>query len=205
MTPTKAARQERTQQERSDATIKALVEAARELFARDGYEATLLDEVARSAGVTKGALYHHFGGKRELFRAVFEAEERRLMRITAHVSAKAADVWKGFYDGCRAYLEAVLDPAVQRITLIDAPAVLGSETVREIEERYALSLIRNGLKIAIDAGIIGRRNVEPLASMLNGAMCEAGMMIARSDDPQTTQKQVLREMKALMDSLRVDV
>src|SRR5919106_5213633 len=133
MAPLKTARPERTQQERSDATIKALVEAARELFARDGYEATLLDDVARAAGVTKGALYHHFGSKRDLFRAVFEAEERGLMRMTAHVSAAHRDPWKGFYEGCRAYLEAVLDPGVQRISLIDAPAVLGSETVREIE------------------------------------------------------------------------
>ncbi|MEX2375064.1 MAG: helix-turn-helix domain-containing protein [Dehalococcoidia bacterium] len=156
MTPTKTSKPERTQQERSDATTKALINAARELFARDGYEATLLDDVARKAGVTKGALYHHFGGKRALFRAVFEAEERRLMRMTAHVSAKHADSWKGFYEGCRAYLEAVLDPGVQRITLIDAPAVLGFEIVREVEERYTMSLLRNGLQMAIDAGILGR-------------------------------------------------
>jgi hypothetical protein len=76
--------------------------------------------------------------------------------------------------------------------------------VREIEERYAMSLVRNGLKIAIDAGIIGRRSVEPLASMLNGAICEAAVMIARSDDSEATQKQVLRELRALLDSLRVD-
>jgi AcrR family transcriptional regulator len=203
MTPTKTAKRDRTQRERSDATTKALIEAARELFARDGYEATFLDDVASAAGVTKGALYHHFGGKRELFRAVFEAEERRLMRMTAHVSAKHADPWKGFYEGCRAYLEAVLDPGIQQITLIDGPAVLGSQTVRQISEGYAMSLLRNGVRMAIDAGIIGRRNAEPLASMLNGAICEAAAMIAHSDDPEATEKQVVKELKALLDSLRV--
>jgi AcrR family transcriptional regulator len=198
-----AARSERTQRERSDATTKALVDAARELFARDGYEGTFLDDVARAAGVTKGALYHHFEGKRELFRAVFEAEERRLMRMVAAASAKQSDPWRGFYDGCRAYLEACVDPSVQRITLIDAPAVLGGETVREIEERYAMSLVRNGLRMAIDAGVIARRPVEPLASMLNGALCEAALMIARADDPATVTRQVQSEVKTLLDSLRV--
>ena len=202
MTPARTP--ERTQRERSDATTTALVDAARELFARDGYETTLLDDVARAAGVTKGALYHHFGGKRELFRAVFEAEERRLMRMTAHASAAPRDPWKGFYEGCRAYLEAVLDPGVQRITLIDAPAVLGTEAVRQIEEQYAMSLVRNGLQIAIDAGIIAKRPVDPLASMLNGAICEGAMLIARSDDQTAATKQVLGEVNTLLDSLRID-
>lgn len=126
------------------------------------------------------------------------------MRLTAAASAEHKDPWKGFYEGCRAYLAACLDPGVQQITLIDAPAVLGSDTVRAVEERFAMSLVRNGLRIAIDAGIIARRPVEPLASMLNGAICEGAMLIARSDDPPTATKQVLGEVKTLLDSLRLE-
>src|SRR5688500_13290687 len=136
---TRTPRPERTQQERSETTTRALVAAARELFALRGYEDTLLDDVARAAGVTKGALYHHYAGKRELFRAVFEAEERQMMRTIAAAHAKERDPWKGFYAGCRAFLET-LEPGTQRVTLIDGPAVLGAETVAEILDRYSMSL-----------------------------------------------------------------
>lgn len=195
-------RPERTQRERSEATTRGLVDAARDLFAREGYEATSLDDVARRAGVTKGALYHHFEGKRELFQAVFESEERRLMRRIDAVHATERDPWKGFYEGCRAFLEAVLDPGVQRILLIEAPSVLGWETVREIQERYSMSMVRNGLAIAMESGAISRRRVEPLATMLNGALCEGAMFIVRSDDPPAETRRVLREMRRLLDALR---
>ena|SRR5687767_15356794 len=194
----------RTQSERSEATTTALVEAGRRLFARDGYEGANLDEVARTAGVTKGALYHHFANKRDLFRAVFEAEERALARTCAAAYTREADPWKGFYEGCRAFLDACLDPGMQRITLVDAPAVLGWDAVREVEERYSMSLVRNGIQIAIDAGIIAKRRVDPLATILNGALCEAAMMVARSEDPRSATKHVLGEIKALLELLRVD-
>lgn len=202
---TVVAKSERTQRERSEATTRALVEAARDLFARQGYEGTFLDDVAREAGVTKGALYHHFEGKRELFRAVFEAEERRLRRTTSAAYLTQRDPWKGFYAGCRAYLEACLDPGVQRITLIDAPAVLDPETERAIKEQAGTRAgVRNGLRIAMEAGIIAPRPVEPLASMINGALCEGALLIARSDDPPAATKQVLDEVEAFLDSLRLE-
>jgi AcrR family transcriptional regulator len=194
-------RPDRTQRERSETTIRALVDAARSLFARDGYEAASLDEVARLAGVTKGALYHHFGGKRELFLAVFEAEERRLMRTIAEAHGKERDPWKGFYAGCRAFLEA-LDPGVQQITLIDAPAVLGTEAVAEILDRYSMKLTRNGLALAIQAGAIRPRPIEPLAVLLNGALCEGARLVSRADDTASARRAVLREIRALLDGLR---
>ena len=194
-------RPDRTQRERSETTIRALVEAARNRFARDGYEAASLDEVARLAGVTKGALYHHFGGKRELFLAVFEAEERRLMRTIAEAHGKERDPWKGFYAGCRAFLEA-LDPGVQQITLIDAPAVLGTEAVAEILDRYSMKLTRNGLALAIQAGAIRPRPIEPLAVLLNGALCEGARLVSRADDTASARRAVLREIRALIEGLR---
>src|SRR5687767_8532321 len=117
----------RSQPERSEATTRALEKSARELFASEGYSSTQLDDVVRAAGVTKGALYHHFQGKADLFRAVFEHEQRRLSKVVSDACHRQRDPWKGFFSGCRALLEAQLDPGVQRITLLDAPSVLGWE------------------------------------------------------------------------------
>lgn len=191
----------RTQQERSDSTTAELIEAARLLFAADGYAATLLDEVVRQVGVTKGALYHHFAGKKELFEAVFEREQRALANVVAAAYAGQRDPWQGFHAGCRAFLEASLDPGVQRITLLDAPSVLGWETMREIEAGYSLAMLREGLEIAISEERITARPVGPLAHMLLGAICEGAMMIARSPDQEATMREVLSELTAQLDSL----
>src|ERR671918_361237 len=96
----------RSQPERSEATQSALVDSARDLFASEGYSDTQLDDVVREAGVTKGALYHHFQGKADLFRAVFEDEQRRLAKVVSYAYRRKRDPWKGFAAGCRALLEA---------------------------------------------------------------------------------------------------
>jgi AcrR family transcriptional regulator len=192
----------KTQAERSEATTRALVAAARKRFAAVGYEAASLDDVAEDAGVTKGALYHHFGGKRELFAAVFEHEERRLAAIEMEAYARERDPWKAFYAGCRAFLEASLDPGVQRITILEAPAVLGWEATRAIEAEVSMGMIERGLQRAIDTGAIGRRPVEPLAHLLFGALCQAATMIARSKDQRAEKTRVLKELRALLDGLR---
>ena len=129
--------------ERSEATRTALVAAGRELFAHRGYGAVGTEEIVRLARVTRGALYHHFNGKDDLFEAVVEEVERELTeRIAAEAAARAADPWGAMVAGAGAFLDASLEPAVQRIILLDAPAVLGWETWREIGERYGLGLVQ---------------------------------------------------------------
>ncbi|MBA3301104.1 MAG: TetR/AcrR family transcriptional regulator [Thermoleophilaceae bacterium] len=194
----------RTQRERSAATTAELIDAARGLFAADGYAATLLEDVVREAGVTKGALYHHFAGKRELFRAVFEREQRALAAAVTDAYARERDPWEGFHAGCRSFLEASLDPGVQRITLLDAPAALGWEAMRAIEAGYSLAMLREGLEIAIAKGRIAPRPVAPLAHMLLGAICEGAMMTARSEDQPATAREVLAELTAQLDALARD-
>ncbi|MDQ3936229.1 MAG: TetR/AcrR family transcriptional regulator [Actinomycetota bacterium] len=191
----------RTQAQRTEATTAQLVEAARRLFAADGYEATSLDDVVAEAGVTKGALYHHFGSKRDLFRAVYEDRERTLARACQEAYAAEADPWEGFHAGCRAFLEATLDPGVQRICLLDAPAVLGWETVRELDAQYSLAMIENGLRQAIDSGRIAPRPAGPLAHMLMGALGEGAMMVARAEDQRGAMKEVAREIESLLAAL----
>ena len=115
----------RTQRERSETTVAALVAAARDLFANDGYAATSLDAVAGAAGVTKGALYHHFAGKRELFRAVYEHEQEQLVAALGEAYARKRDPWDAFEAGCLAFVESSLEPGLQRITRWTPPGCSG--------------------------------------------------------------------------------
>jgi AcrR family transcriptional regulator len=190
-----------TQQQRSEATTRKLLDAARRLFAADGYAATSLDDVVRVAGVTKGALYHHFEGKRDLFRAVFEREHERLAVVVTEAAAPETDPWDAFYAGARAFFEATLDPSVQRIALLDGPSALGWDEMRAIESNYSLDLIRAGLERAIEAGRMTERPVAPLAHMLFGGLCEAATFVARSKDQEATTHQVLAELRTQLDAL----
>ena len=192
----------RTQKERSEATTSDLVEVARRLFAADGYAATSLEDVVRGAGVTKGALYHHFGGKRDLFLAVYEREQARLAEVQFAAFARRKGAWEGFFAATQAFFEASLDPGVQRITLLDAPSVLGWETMREVEGRYSLVQLHHGIEALIHDGHLAPRPVAPLAYMLFGAMCEAAMMVARAEDPRRATKDVLAELRTILEALR---
>jgi AcrR family transcriptional regulator len=198
---TTAKRPRRTQKERSEATIAELLAAARRLFAEQGYAATSLEDVADAAGVTKGAVYHHFKGKQDLFRAVYEREQQALAEVSFAAYQRRRDPRQGFHDACRAFFEASLDPAVQRITLTDAPSALGWEGMREIEDRYSMAMIIAGLQRAMDEGVIDKRPVEPLAHLIFGATCEGIMLVAASDNQRATAREVLTELKRLIDAV----
>jgi AcrR family transcriptional regulator len=113
----KRAPRRRTQAERTEATTRALVESARRLFAARGYAPTSIDDIIGAVGITRGALYHHFETKTELFRCAFEEQEKLLMAAVMKATAKKDDPWSAFRAGCEAFLEACLEPAVQRIIL----------------------------------------------------------------------------------------
>jgi AcrR family transcriptional regulator len=198
--PSARPRGRRTQEERTEATTAALVTAARELFAEDGYAATSLDAVVARAGVTKGALYHHFDSKRSLFLAVFEREQRALAGLVADAFLAKRDPWAGFEAGSRAFLEASLDPHVQRITLLDAPAALGWEAMRAAEAG-TLRMMEDGLRRSIAAGRLPKRPVEPLAALLFGALCEGAMTVARAEDQAAAHRGTVAELKRLFAAL----
>jgi AcrR family transcriptional regulator len=177
------------------------VAAARDLFAADGFAATLLDEVVSSAGVTKGALYHHFESKAELFEAVFELEQQRLAEVLMQAYGRKRQHWQGFHAACEAYFEAVLDPHVQRITLLDAPSVISWERMREIKDRHTVAVLRRCLEMAVDRDLMVRRPLEPLVRMLTGAIGEAAMLVARAEDQRKATREVLAELRAFLDAL----
>ncbi len=173
----------RTQQDRSTTTRAALVTAARELFATRGYQAVPADEIVRAAGVTRGALYHHYADKQELFRAVVEDLEREITAEVAAALESAPDLVTGMGTALQVFLNACLRPEVRRISLTDAPAVLGWQVWREIEAEHGLGLLTTVLSKAIDDGIVTPLPVRALAQLVLAAVMEAAHMVAEAPDP----------------------
>ncbi|MGH3678326.1 MAG: TetR/AcrR family transcriptional regulator [Mycobacterium sp.] len=199
--PTKLAR--RTQAERREATTSALVDAARDLFAQDGYAATSLDAVAAKARVTKGAVYHHFESKQQLFEAVFAREVERLTTMLPVVYAGKKDPWDAVEACCRAFLEQCLEPGLQRIMLLDALAAIGWEAVRR-KEAPMLEMLEVAIARAVEAGRIAPRPAAPLAHFLYGAICETAMVVARAEDQKAAYRRAVAELGHVMGGLRLD-
>lgn len=191
----------RTQVERSEETTRALVEAGLTLFGRDGYAATSMDAVAAEAGVTKGAAYHHFDGKIGLFRTVFVRQEERLASALSRAAEAATDSWSAVRAGCHEFLRRCLEQNTRQIVLRDGPAVLGWDAVREIEYRHTLRLLRDGLRAAEADGRIIEGDLAIRSQLLFGALCEAGMLLARTADPEAALPTVIAEADRLLDSL----
>ncbi|HZB70909.1 MAG TPA: TetR/AcrR family transcriptional regulator [Acidimicrobiales bacterium] len=191
----------RTQAERTSATRRALLDAARDQFAERGFSGTGREQVAAAAGVTRGALYHHFGTKEGLFRAVVEELEAGLAERVAAAALAGTDPVDELRRGCLAFLDACMEPAVRRIVLLEAPAVLGWDAWREIDARYGLALVRSGLAGALDQVGLDPAAVDPLAHLLLGALNEAALLVATAEDPVRAREDVGRTVALVLDRL----
>lgn len=179
-------RPRRSHAERRAATRRALLDAARALFAEKGFAGVTVEEVVREAGVTRGALYHHFEDKRLLLRAVVEEIEDEI-DILVEGAAKGAhrrsgDPLEAMMAGYYAFLDACSRPEVRRIVLLDGPAVLGWEEWHEIDAAHAVAQIEAGLEMLVDAGFVEPQPLRPLAHLLHGAVIEAAFYAAASED-----------------------
>jgi AcrR family transcriptional regulator len=186
-------------------TRRALVASARELFGSRGYAGTSVEEVVRHAGLTKGALYHHFRDKDELFRGVVEAVKRDVTDVVGAAFLDAAaepDPLATVTQGCLAFIDAHRDPAVQRITVLDARAVLDAATRRDLDARYEVAVVRGALRRAMHLGVIDRQPLVPLAHVLAGALAEACALIADSSDEAAAQREVGDVIVRLLEGLR---
>ena len=192
-----------SREEQAAVTRAELLRVARELFAARGYADVGTEEIVRSAHVTRGALYHHFTDKRDLFRAVHEQVADDVLATIAGRLAGVSDPWQALETGVRAFLDACTDPAVIRISHLDAPAVLGWVEWREIDARHWLGLVTAGVQEAMDGGVFRPQAVQPLAHMLLGAMVEASMLIASAPDPAVARSDVEGPLLALLEGLRV--
>jgi AcrR family transcriptional regulator len=173
----------RTKAAQREATTAALIAAGRALFAERGYAAVGTEEIVQRAGVTRGALYHHFKqGKEELFRAVLVELSAELVRQVVSLAGQAKDPWEELVNGCEAFLDACSRPDVQQIMLVDGPAVLGWNVWREIDSGYALA--------------------NAVAHVLLGALDEAAMVVARAEDQAEARAEMGKTVRRLLDGLR---
>jgi AcrR family transcriptional regulator len=192
-----------TKAEQSDATRRALVRAARELFAEHGFAETPTEAVVQAAGVTRGALYHHFKDKTALFQAVYEhLEEELVARVEAEVQG-VADPLTVLTRGAEAFLDACLDPAVLRVVFLEGPTVLGWEKWREIDQAYGLGMVIHTLEWAKAEGAIGDVPIEPLAHVILGGLVEGSILLANSSNRKKTRKEVGLAIASLIAGLSV--
>ncbi len=193
----------RSQSNRSAATRGALVAAARPLFATQGFGGVATEAIVRAAGVTRGALYHQFGDKTELFAAVFEEVESDVNAAIAEAVAAAGitDPIAVMTVGSNAWLDACVQPEVQRIVLLDAPAVLGWERWREIGMRYGMGLVEALLGHAMDTGRVTRQPLGALAHVMVGALDEAALYIARAEDQRAARDEMQQVVALLIGGL----
>jgi AcrR family transcriptional regulator len=179
-------------------TRDALVRAGRRLFGDNGFRATSVEDLAKEARVTTGALYHHFPTKMALFEAVFEQAHSELMATSMNAAQGASDSVEELARGFDAFLDAVLRPDMQRILVLDGPAVLGPARYTELDERYAFVVIVAALRAATAAGALRVHDPETVTRLLLGALTRGAMLVASSPDPVATRDAVAQSMRALL-------
>ena len=193
--------QRQTQAQRRDSTRAALLGAGRRLFATQGYENVAAEQIVEAAGVTRGALYHHFDGKPGLFEAVFLEIERELMTRFPLEEFLAGDPLAALRAGVARFLEISLEGEVQQIALIDAPSVLGWARWHQIEAEHGLGLIQAGLDAAVAAGQLKDLPTVDLANALLGSLTESALAVARAQDQEAAQRRAEQVLLALLDGL----
>jgi AcrR family transcriptional regulator len=189
-----------TRAEQREETHRALLAEGRRRFARDGYHAVVLEEVARGIGATKGAAYHHFGSKAGLFRAVVEQAQQEVGERVARAVEEYEDPWDQLIAGSRAFLSAGSDPELQRIVLVDAPTVLGWNEWRAMDESSSVHHLVEVLSALVAAGQIRPQPIAPLTRLLSGAMNEAALWLAQS--PDASLDDTMAALVTLLDGLR---
>ncbi len=192
-----------TQAERRAATIESILKAGRLLFGERGFAATTIDDIAEQARVAKGAVYHHFATKEAVFEAVFDQVSRALVQEIDRAVRTEKDVLSAMVAGTQHYFAACAKGATGQIILRDGPAVLGWERWREIDAQHFGGKIPRAIAAAMDAGLIARQPVEPLARLLLGAVTEAAVACAGRADIARAGAEYARAFKSLVEALRL--
>lgn len=190
-------------EEYAQATRDALIAAALGLFSERGYSGVGTEEIVKRARVTRGALYHHFRDKQDLFRAVHDRVEQELVESIGAQMAGVSDPWEVMLTGTRAFLDACESGPVKQIALSDAPAVLGWQEWRQIDERYGLGLMKAALAGGMQAGVLRDVPLDALSHLMLGALSEAAFVVANAEDPAATRQDVETALFELLEGLRV--
>lgn len=186
----------------AESTRKTLCRHARQVFAEEGYAEAATDEIVRRAGVTKGALYHHFENKLELYRAVVAEMEEELVSGVEAAAAPHRDPWKRLQAMARAYLDACLDSELARILVLEAPAVLGWREWCSLARGHEIAVFAEALRQVAAAGLVAETETETAAQVLLGALNTAARVIATAPDPKAARSQVEETIERLLVGLR---
>lgn len=192
----------RSSREETEATRARVLEAAHELFAERGYAAVGLEEVALAAGVTRGAVYHHYGSKRGLFAAVHGRAQEAVGAAIEAATGSFTDPWEMLEVGCRAFLEAAIAPEVRQVLLVDAPAVLGWDVWREQDAAHSARMLGEVLTELRRAGVLADLPPAAVAAVLSGAMNEAALGAASLPDPGRGVDDALQVLQPMVRALR---
>lgn len=186
----------------SESTRSALVDSAVALFAKNGYAGTSLDEIARRARVTKGALYHHFSGKQALFEEAFEKVESAVIERLEEIADGPEPPWERALHGLREFITICFEPTYQRIAIQEAPVVMGWERWRAAEDRASFGLIRANVANLVEAGELDEVPLDVTSRLLFGALFAAATEIASSPDPQRVGAEIETVIVQLLNLLR---
>jgi AcrR family transcriptional regulator len=199
--PVKVQRERSRREEYSEATRTALLDAAADAFAAQGFAHTSVDDIVRRARLTKGALYHHFKDKTAVFEAVFCRIEEGIVARVAEASARVSDPWARVDAGFGAFLDAALDPRNRRVVFEEAPVALGWARWREIEQQYMMGVLRATLRSLHDAGLIRAEPLDLVAPVLFAAIAEATQVAAQDKDTKAGRRAAKRLMIQLVRGL----
>ncbi|WOS65261.1 TetR/AcrR family transcriptional regulator [Sinorhizobium fredii] len=184
-------------------TRAKLIAAARQAFGAAGYAEASMDDFTAGAGLTRGALYHHFGDKKGLLQAVIHQIDAEMTTRLNRVSAAAPNRWEGFVEECVAYIQMALEPEIQRIMFRDGPAVLG-DISQWPSTNGCIAALSESLRQLKAEGAIIDIDIEVAARLINGASSHAALWIANSDAPEETSRRAVNGFRALLEGLRVD-
>lgn len=181
-------------------TRAKLIHAARKAFAAKGYAASSMDDLTAEVGLTRGALYHNFGDKKGLLQAVIDQMDAEILVRMRAAREKADGTWPGFMDECMAYLEMALEPEIQRIMLLDGPAVLGDPS-QWPNQNACLRTTMDTLQTLMDEGTIRPVDPEAAARLINGAALNAALWIAAADDSHSVFERAVDAFRCLAEGL----
>lgn len=192
----------RRSKEEAKETIHKLLAVARRHFTEYGYGDTALEAVVAEAGLTRGAAYHHFKSKRELFRHVLEGVQQEVAERVEEQASASEDVWLQLFYGCRAFVEAAVEERTRRIMLIDGPAIMGWEVWRAMDERHSMRLLRGQLETMNEQGCLIPLSVEAATHLISGALNEVSLWLAHKPDHARERQATMAAIQALLDGLR---
>jgi AcrR family transcriptional regulator len=192
-----------SQTDRSSGTRGRILAATRELLSSRAWADTSIDDVVRAAGVTKGALYHHFADKTAVLRALYEAEEQGVVDRLVASASRRQDPFDALRAGCHEFLGICLDDSFRRIALIAAPAALGWEEWRAIDAQYGFGLLRGGVEAALAAGRMRPLPVDHVSHLLLACLMEAALLLGQSDQPKRELAKLVKTLDAFLDALEL--